>query len=112
MTNDLHMKLARWLRFSKRTSRVSVWLDVFYASKGFIIINFQDGRRLRGWPMYFSDDPNKPYLFLWKPAWIEMDEATLQPKVIELDLEGILVTPEEKIESIEFLKSDQGGSHE
>jgi hypothetical protein len=40
-----------------------------------------------------------PQQELYRPAWVKDDKVTL----LERD-EGILVTPEEKIESIEFLK--------
>lgn len=98
ITNDWHMKLARRLRISKRTARSSVWFDVFYDIKRSVIINLENGRRIFGWPLYYSDEPEKPYIFLHKPAWIEGEEF------IDLDVEGILITPEQKIESIEFLQ--------
>ena len=98
ITNDLHMKLARFLRISRRTARSSVWFDVFYDIRKHIIINLKDGRRIYGWPQYYSNDPESPYIFLFKPCWIQGE------KFIDLDIEGILITPEEKIESIEFLK--------
>ena len=105
VTNDYHMKLARKLGVSEQTARRSVWLDVFLDVKGHIIINFEDGRRIYGWPHYYSDNPDKPYIFLLKPAWIEEDEENQEDKYIDLDgVEGILVTPEERIESIYFLK--------
>ena len=100
VTNDLHMKLARSLRISRKTARSSVWFDVFYDIRAHIIINFENGRRIYGWPMYYSNDPKNPYIFLFKPAWIQGDQF------VHLDdLEGILITPEQKIESIEFLEN-------
>jgi hypothetical protein len=104
ITNDMLMKVARFLRITKNTSRSSVWLDVFYDMKRHVIINFENGRRIYGWPMYYSREPDKPYVFLYKPAWVVEDEETKEQKFIELDLEGMLITPEQKIESIEFLK--------
>lgn len=98
ITNDWHMKLARKFRISKKTARSSVWFDVFYDIKRSVIINLENGRRIFGWPLYYSDDPEKPHIFLHKPAWIEGEEF------IDLDVEGILITPEQKIESIEFLQ--------
>lgn len=103
-TNDWHMKLARWLRITRRTARKSVWFDVFCDKQVHIIVNFDNGRRIYGWPMYYSDDPDSPYIFLHKPAWIEEDENGKGSKWIDIDIEGILITPEQKIESIEFLK--------
>ena len=83
---------------SRRTARSSVWYDAFCDKRKPIIINFVNGRRIYGWPLYYSDTPESPYIFLFEPAWIENE------KVIELDISGILITPEQKIESIEFLR--------
>lgn len=99
VTNDWHMKLARGLQISRKTARSSVWFDVFCDIRKHIIINFENGRRIYGWPMYYSNNPENPYIFLHKPAWIQED------KYVDIDIEGILVTPEQKIESIEFLKT-------
>lgn len=99
VTNDWHMKAARKLRISRRTARSSVWFDVFCDIRKHIIINFENGRRLYGWPMYYSNEPENQYIFLFKPAWIQEEEF------IDLPVEGILVTPEQKIESIEFLEN-------
>jgi hypothetical protein len=96
------MKLARALRISKKTARSSVWFDVFSDKKTAIIINFENGRRIYGWPLYYSDNPEKPYIFLSKPAWIKKGKE--KDEFIHLDIEGILITPEQKIESIEFLR--------
>ena len=98
ITNDLHMKLARKLRITRKTARASVWFDVFSDLDKHIIINFENGRRIYGWPMYHSTKPENPYIFLFNPAWIQEDEF------VDLNIEGILITPEQKIESIEFLK--------
>ena len=104
VTNDLHMKLSRFFRISRRTARSSVWFDVFADQKKHVIIDFADGRRIYGWPMYYSDNPEDQYVFLYDPAWIEQDDATGESKFIDVDIEGILITPEQSIESIMFLK--------
>ena len=100
ITNDLHMRLARKLQITRKTARSSVWFDVLYDIRRHIIINFENGRRIYGWPMYYSNDPKNPYIFLFKPAWIQGENFVSLD-----DLEGILITPEQKIESIEFLKN-------
>ena len=97
ITNDLHMKVARKLRISTRTSRSSVWFDVFCDQKKHVIIDFENGRRLYGWPMYYSDTPEQPYVFIHRPCWIQDD------KFVDTGLLGMLITPAQKIEAIEFL---------
>jgi len=110
VTTDLHMKIARGLRITRRTSRSSTWFDVFYDIKTYVIIDFDNGRRVYGWPMYYSDNPEDQYVFLHDPYWIEGEEF------IETGLKGLLITPAQRIEFIEFLegpaesKGDQ--SHE
>ena len=101
ITNDLHMKVARSLRISKKTARSSVWFDVFSDIDTYIIINFKNGRRICGWPLYYSNEPHSPYIFLAEPAWIQ--EENQEQKFIDLNVQGILITPKQKIESIEFL---------
>ncbi len=99
VTHDLHMRLSRKLHISKKTARTSVWVDVFYDLDNYVIVNFKDGRRIYGWPTYFSTDPDQQYVFLSNAAWIEETEF----KPLE-GAEGILITPELEIESIEMLK--------
>ncbi|OEU83958.1 MAG: hypothetical protein BA865_01010 [Desulfobacterales bacterium S5133MH4] len=96
---DLHMRFFRWLRVTDRTSRTNVWFDVFTDIKSYIIINFEDGRRLYGWPEYFSDDPDDKSLFICHAAWVGDDG-----RFINLDNRGILITPNERIDTIEFIK--------
>jgi len=78
-TKDWLMCLLRKVGLTKRTARGSLWLDVFHEkyshSKDFkerreivgayLVIEMKDGRRVYGWPEYFSDDFNEgPVLFL------------------------------------------------
>lgn len=102
--NNFLMKWLNKLNISKNTSRNSVWLDVFYEfKKCYVIIDFSNGRRLYGWPVFYSDSPESKYLFLSQPAWITWDEKEQKSIVTELEIEGILITDENAIEHIEFL---------
>lgn len=98
---DLHMWVLRKLKVTDRTSRTNVWFDIFTDKKTYIIINFEDGRRLYGWPEYYSDNPENKSLFLCQAAWI-----TKEGKYIDLNNEGILITPNERIDTIEFVKKE------
>lgn len=106
---DLHMKFFRRLRVTDRTSRSNVWFDVFTDIKAHVIVNFEDGRRLLGWPQYYSDDPEDKSLFLCQAAWIGENN-----ELIALDSKGILITPNQKIDTIEFCntKGDDNGNEE
>ncbi|MGB8657039.1 MAG: DUF6338 family protein [Candidatus Zixiibacteriota bacterium] len=84
-TKDWHMRFARGIGLTRRTSRTSIWLDIFHdkysrkkekehprdGSGAYVSVFLKDGRQLYGWPEYFSDDfHDGPILFLTKAAWI------------------------------------------
>ena len=96
---------------TKRTARGSLWLYVFHEkyslSKDFkekreivgayLIIEMKDGRRVYGWPEYFSDDFNEgPVLFLTRACWLLDDN-----KEIDIPYPGIMIMGSE-IQSIQF----------
>lgn len=97
-TKDWFGRFWRWARISQRTTRISVWNDVFHEQGGVVQIGLADGRRVMGWVQHYSDDPNEGGLFLQKAAWIDADH-----KRISVDGPGILITKEAKIEYVEFL---------
>lgn len=93
-TNDWHMKFARGIRLTKRSSRVSIWNDVFQdytgrirnpektkgASKkkkldkwingAWVRVRLKSGDQILGWPRHFADDfENGPALFLTHARW-------------------------------------------
>jgi hypothetical protein len=97
INSDIHMKIARLLKLTSKTSRMSVWNDAFQNSNKYVIIVFSNGRRVYGWPLFYSDEPNEQYIYLYRPYWI------IKNKFIDAKVDGILITPEQKIEFIEFL---------
>ncbi|MBM3333684.1 hypothetical protein FJY63_03395 [Candidatus Sumerlaeota bacterium] len=95
-TTDLHMALLRKLRITGKTARETVWLDVFSDQKRFVIVNLKSGRRVFGWPMYYSNTPEEGMLYLQQPAWIDADQ-----QYVDLDIHGLFLVKGE-IEYIEF----------
>jgi hypothetical protein len=98
VTSDWLTSLLRGLGVTARSSRASVWSDVFHTVDGYVSIEFGDGRRLRGWPQHFSDTPEEASVFLARAAWI-LDDGT----AIEIAGPGILVTKNYVIQTIMFL---------
>jgi hypothetical protein len=101
VNNDIHMKIARYFKVSSKTARLNVWQDVFCTKRRYLILHFANGRRLFGWPEYYPDLPEEQYLYLKEPAWVNDNNEFMQ--LTELD--GILITPSQEIEMIEFFKS-------
>lgn len=58
-TNDVLTRFLRFLTITRRTSRTSIWSDVFHDINEFVVVEFTDGRRIRGWPRLFSDTPKE-----------------------------------------------------
>jgi len=102
VTTDFHMRLFRFLRITNKTSRETVWIDVFTDQKRYIIVNLKNGRRVFGWPMYYSNTPEEGMIYLYDAAWIDD-----QGKYIELDIHGLFLVEPCSIESIEFTNIDK-----
>lgn len=98
-TNDLHRRLFRLFRLTQRTTRSSVWGDVFHELAYYVQVQFTDGRRVIGWPRYYSDTPEESTIFLENAAWISPDGKTT-----DIAGPGILITKSMQIETILFLK--------
>jgi hypothetical protein len=107
MTYDLHMKLLRFLHITKRTARENVWLDTFLDEQRYVVINFTDGRRITGWPKYYSDDKDSQYVYLTNAAWIVENMTTKQEEFKEIDMDGVLITNQPKIDSIMFYRDTE-----
>ena len=71
ITHDLHMKVLRRIGVTFRTARDNTWLDIFSDQERYIEVNFTDGRRLFGWPLYYSNHPEEGLLYVYDAAWID-----------------------------------------
>ena len=109
ITHDFHMKILRYIRFTYRTARDSTWIDIFIDQRRYVEVAFTDGRRLFGWPLYYSNQPEEGLLYLYDAAWIDADG-----KYVDLDAHGILLTKKDDIASIVFtnLEFGQAGPRE
>ena len=97
ITNDCHMKLLRKINVTASTARINTWLDIFIDQRRYVVVTFADGRRLFGWPEYYSNDTTEGLLYVSDPARIgEDDEYT------DLDVHGMLLTNKDRIDSIVF----------
>ncbi len=100
ITNDYHMKLLRKVGITASTARTNTWLDIFLDQRRYVMVTFTDGRRLFGWPEYYSNDTTEGLLYVSRAAWIGDDG-----EYTDLGVHGILLTNKNGIESIMFLHS-------
>jgi hypothetical protein len=102
VVTDIHMIILRKIKITNKTSRDTAWLDVFTEQKRYIIVNLTDGRRIFGWPMYYSNSPEDGLLYLYDAAWINNDG-----EYVELDIHGLFLVKKDNMESIEFTTIDK-----
>jgi hypothetical protein len=98
-TTDLHMEALRKCHITNKTSRESTWVDVFTDQKRRVILHFSDGRRLHGWPMYYSEAPEEASLYLYDPAWYVPERKDWD----RLNVHGLFLVKRDLIDWIEFL---------
>nr|VFJ62609.1 MAG: hypothetical protein BECKDK2373C_GA0170839_10999 [Candidatus Kentron sp. DK] len=94
---DWHMKLLRWAKLTERTSRDTAWDDVFISERRFITLHLVDGRRITGWPLYYSNNKDQGFIFISKAKWID-DEN----QYVDTGSFGILIS-RDKIGLTEFM---------
>jgi len=99
-SKDLLLGSLRKLRITERTSRESVWNDVFSSLAGTAQVGLHDGRSLIGWVGRYSDSGGERSLFLERASWVSEDGS-----LIKIDGKGILLTEKAEIEYVMFLDS-------
>lgn len=98
LNNDLHTRLLRKFHITQRTSRASIWSDVFHQFSGYAVVELVDGRLVLGWLRLYSDTPENASLFLEDAAWIMRDGSREK-----IEGPGIFLTKSSGIRSIAFL---------
>ena len=97
VNTDLFMKILRKLKITKKTSRDNIWIDVFSDKERYIIVNFKDGKRLLGFPEYFSDNSEDGMIYVTVPSWID-DKGN----ETEIKVDGVFLIDKSSIDFIEF----------
>ena len=90
----------RRIGLTERTSRSSIWNDVFQGDQqGSIVqVELADGRSLQGIVRFYSDTADEASIFLSNARWIGEGQ-----EIVPIPGPGILLTREAKIISISFL---------
>ncbi|PPK77731.1 hypothetical protein B0F87_101109 [Methylobacter tundripaludum] len=67
--NDKLHKYLRGRNITHQTSYPSEWFGVFLDST-FVVLHFNDERRLYGWPIEWPSEPSKGYFVIADPSWL------------------------------------------
>jgi hypothetical protein len=100
-SKDLALRWLRALKLTERTSRESVWNDVFSSLGGTAQVGLHDGRNLIGWVGRYSDSGGERSLFIESASWVQEDGS-----LVEVGGKGILLTEKAEIEYVMFLDNE------
>lgn len=103
--HDAHMRVLRWFRITERTSRESVWNDVFLKETGSVQVGLGDGRMAMGVLDRYSDTGEEGSLFLSNAAWVAEDSS-----LVPISGPGLLLTTNSDIKFVMFLDGRQSVS--
>ncbi len=70
--NDTIHKWLRCIGITKETSFPSEWFSSFL-KPAFVILHFNDGSRLYGWPAEWPSEPTKGHFSIVDPSWISKE---------------------------------------
>lgn len=101
--NDWAHKAFRKIRITEKTSYQSNWSQSFEGyDPTWVVLHFQDGRRLIGWPEIWPTKPDSGHFLLKQAAWIRGDSGR-DADIIELEgVRGILVDAS-RVHMVEFI---------
>ena len=69
--NDkIHKKLRDW-GITKESSYPSEWFGAFLENVTYVVLHFEDGRRLYGWPIEWPSEPEKGHFVLEQASWLD-----------------------------------------
>lgn len=94
-------RVFQWLRLSERTTRNSIWNDVFESEAidgQPLQVELADGRNLLGKLHYYSDAAEDASIYLTEAAWVDANAST-----IPIPGPGILLTKSSGIRCVSLL---------
>ncbi len=72
--NDkIHKKLRDW-GITRESSYPSEWFGAFLTNVTYVVLHFEDERRLYGWPIEWPSEPGNGYIVLEQASWLDGEE--------------------------------------
>lgn len=95
----VYKKIRSW---TVSKSYPSAWQSAFTRNITYVILHFNDGKRLQGWPREWPNNPESGHILVENPAWIDSDNNI----VIIQGTSSILVETR-SVRLVEFLNHPQ-----
>ena len=96
-TDGIHKRL-RDIGITTRTSYPSEWFGVFSNVVTFVVLHFNDGRRLYGWPKEWPNESDKGHFFIMQACWIGENGEQIELE----EVHGLLI-PANEVKWVEFV---------
>jgi Family of unknown function (DUF6338) len=87
---------------TRKTSMPSTWNETWSHARKFVVVHLDDGRRIYGWPTFYSDSPEERALFLEDASWLDDDNRLIN----EAAPISVLLDKHTGIKLVEFLEPD------
>lgn len=72
--NDKFHKLIRYIGVTRETSYPSEWFGGFLNNITYVVLHFEDERRLYGWPTEWPSEPDKGHFVLEQASWLDEEK--------------------------------------
>jgi hypothetical protein len=97
-------RLFHWIKLTERTTRNSIWNDVFESEAidgQPLQVELADGRSVLGSLLYYSDVAEDASIYLTQASWVDADNKT-----VPIPGSGILLTKSSGIRSVSLLNPE------
>lgn len=103
--NDKFHKLARNIGLTRETSYPSEWFGAFLKNVTYVVLHFEDERRLYGWPIEWPSEPEKGHFVLEQASWLGEDG--------EIPITGVssIMVNVKDVKWVEFMEKTQEGKN-
>jgi putative effector of murein hydrolase LrgA (UPF0299 family) len=71
--NDKIHDYLRAKKITRETSFTSEWFGTFVQNITFVVLHFEDERRLYGWPIEWPSEPSNGHFLIADPSWLGVD---------------------------------------
>ncbi len=72
--NDKIHKLLRAINITRETSFPSEWFSSLSNNQTFVVLHFDDGKRLYGWLIEWPSEPKQGHFLIEDPSWVHENE--------------------------------------
>jgi ABC-type multidrug transport system fused ATPase/permease subunit len=97
--NDKLHKFFRSIRITQQTSYASEWFHAFKENVTYVVLHFEDGRRIYGWPLEWPDKPNSGHFLITDASWLDAEGK-------EIPMAGVdkILVDAKQVRWVEFMK--------